>query len=82
MANTFNDIAIKAPIVRYKPILVKDMCKLPNIGASKLNKFLISNWSRGLIISVKRLLDILVREYVFSFKNEHEYKIKILFEKV
>jgi hypothetical protein len=32
-----------APIVKYKPMLVKEMDKLPSIGASKLNKFLISN---------------------------------------
>ncbi len=47
--------AIKTPIVKYNPIFVKDICKLANIGASKLNKFLISNWSKGLEISVYKL---------------------------
>ena len=35
-------------------MLVKDICKLPNIGASKLNKFLISNWSKGLVLLYKK----------------------------
>jgi hypothetical protein len=37
------------PIVKYKPIFVSDKDKLPNIGASMLNRFLISNWSNGLV---------------------------------
>ena len=36
-------------IVRYSPIFVNDRDKLPNIGASILNRFLISNWSNGLV---------------------------------
>ena len=31
------------PIVKYNPIFVKDRERLPNIGASKLIRFLISN---------------------------------------
>ena len=38
------------PIVKYKPMFVKDKDRLPNMGASKLSKFLISNWSNGLAI--------------------------------
>ena len=30
-------------------MLVIDICKLPKIGASKLKRFLISNWSSGKI---------------------------------
>jgi len=33
-------------------MLVNYICKLAIIGASKLNKFLISNWSKGLGIVV------------------------------
>lgn len=40
-------------IVKYKPMFVRDNDRLPNIGASMLNKFLISNWSSGLIMFVK-----------------------------
>ena len=36
-------------------MLVKDKCKLPNTGASKLNKFLISNWSKGLVTLVYKI---------------------------
>lgn len=35
--------------VKYSPMLVIDSDKLAKIGASKLNRFLISNWSNGLI---------------------------------
>ncbi len=44
-------------MVKYKPMLVNDICKLPSIGASILKKFLISNWSRGLVIIVYDKLD-------------------------
>ena len=33
----------KAPNIKNNPMLVIDKCKLPKIGASKLNKSLISN---------------------------------------
>ena len=39
-------------------MLVNDICKLASIGASKLYKFLISNWSKGLGIAVYKKLDI------------------------
>ena len=35
-------------------MLVKDMCRLASIGASKLKRSLISNWSNGLVISVNK----------------------------
>lgn len=45
------DINTKYPaMVKYKPMFVRDRDKLPNIGASKLIRFLISNWSKGLNI--------------------------------
>ena len=44
---------IYPPIIKYIPIFVKDIDKLPNMGASMLNKFLISNWSKGLNIVIK-----------------------------
>lgn len=36
------------PIAKYRPIFVNDKDKLPSIGASRLMRFLISNWSNGL----------------------------------
>lgn len=36
-------------MVKYKPIFVSDKDRLPSMGASKLKRFLISNWSNGLI---------------------------------
>ena len=41
---------MKAAIVRYRPILVIDKLILANNGVSILNRFLISNWSKGLNI--------------------------------
>ena len=40
-------------------MLVKETCKLANMGASKLKKFLISNWSKGLVIVKKKKWDII-----------------------
>jgi hypothetical protein len=40
------------PIVKYNPILVKEIEKLPNTGAFRDIRFLISNWSNGLKICV------------------------------
>lgn len=40
--NKLNDIK------RYVSILFKDKCKLKRIGASKIKKSRISNWSNGL----------------------------------
>jgi hypothetical protein len=34
-------------------MLVNDIFKLPKIGAFKLSKFLISNWSKGLAIIIE-----------------------------
>lgn len=51
---------MKPPIVKYNPIFVNDMWILPNIGASKLKKFLISNWSNGLDISKSKLYFIII----------------------
>jgi hypothetical protein len=50
VANILKQKAIKAAIVMYNPILVIDKFIFANKGVSMLNKFLISNWSRGLII--------------------------------
>jgi len=36
-------------IIRYKPIFVKDNCILPNRSAFTLSKFLMVNWSKGLL---------------------------------
>lgn len=49
-AKTLTQKAKKAAIVIYNPILVIDKFMLSKSGVSMLNKFLISNWSRGLII--------------------------------
>ena len=35
-------------------MFVNDKCIFPNKGASKLIKFLISNWSNGLVIVIKK----------------------------
>lgn len=42
--------AKRLAIVMYNPILVIDKFILPSNGVSILKRFLISNWSRGLII--------------------------------
>jgi hypothetical protein len=46
----------KAAIDMYNAILLKDKFKLPNIGKFKLKRFLISNWSRGEIKFVFKML--------------------------
>ena len=43
-------------IVKYNPMFVKDIERLPNTGASRLIRFLISNWSNGLIIFEKKFI--------------------------
>ena len=43
---------INAAIVKYNPILVMDKWRLAIIGASKLNKSLTSNWSKGLAMHI------------------------------
>jgi len=55
----------KPPIVKYKPIFVKEIDKLPKSGASKEIKFLISNWSSGLTICVI----ISMKQEIISLKN-------------
>ena len=35
--------------IKYNPIFVKDIWILANKSALKLNKFLIINWSKGLL---------------------------------
>ena len=44
--NNINEVVIN----RYTDILVRDICKFPKTGASKLIKFLTSNWSNGEMI--------------------------------
>ena len=53
LAIIIKEKAKKALIVKYNPMLVREMCIFPKRGASKLIKFLISNWSKGLIINDK-----------------------------
>lgn len=48
MARKFKIIIIDVAIIKYKPMLVKDICILANKSAFKLNKSLITNWSNGL----------------------------------
>ena len=43
----------KPAIVKYNPMFVKEIERFPNTGASRLIRFLISNWSNGLIIFEK-----------------------------
>jgi len=50
LAKTLTQKAKKAAIIIYSPMLVIDKFILSKSGVSILNKFLISNWSRGLII--------------------------------
>lgn len=81
MAKKFNININNVPMLKYNPMFVIDICILPKTGASKLNKFLISNWSNGLEISVyilftviqhkkKRLILILRIFRVFFRKKE------------
>jgi len=50
-AKILTEKAKKAAIVIYKPIFVIDKFILSKSGVSILKRFLISNWSRGLIIN-------------------------------
>ena len=52
MAKTFKAKTIRAAIVKYSPILVIDKWRLAKMGASKLKRSLISNWSNGLDMHV------------------------------
>lgn len=66
----------KAAIDMYKAILVKDKVKLPNTGKFKLNKLLISNWSRGdikLVFNIELFVNkiklfIVKKRFVFIFQ--------------
>ena len=49
-------------------MLVNDICRLPNTGASKLSKFLISNWSRGLVMFVYEKFVIFLLKLRFLLK--------------
>ena len=51
-------------MLRYNPILVIDKCKLASIGASKLNKLLISNWSKGLAVFATHIVRSTVADNV------------------
>lgn len=62
MAKKFNININNVPMLRYNPMFVIDICKLPKIGASRLNKFLISNWSNGLEISVYILFTVVYKK--------------------
>lgn len=43
-------------IIRYNPILVKDICRLPNISPLTLKRFLMVNWSKGLWFQINAVL--------------------------
>ena len=43
-------------IIRYKPILVKDICILPKISPLMLKRFLMVNWSKGLWFQMNGVL--------------------------
>jgi len=43
-------------IVKYSPMFVKEIERLPSTGASRLIRFLISNWSNGLIMFEKKFI--------------------------
>lgn len=53
MAIRLNTNAKYPPMVKYNPMFVKDTDALPKMGAFKLIKSLISNWSNGLVIAEK-----------------------------
>lgn len=55
LAKILTEKAKKAAIVIYNPILVIDKFILSKSGVSILNKFLISNWSRGLLMLQKNI---------------------------
>jgi hypothetical protein len=52
VAKIFKVNAVKVPIIKYSPILVRERFKLASIGAFKLNIEFISNCSRGLGIVI------------------------------
>ena len=55
-------------------MLVNDKCKLPNIGASKLNKSLISNWSNGLVYGIC-IISHLLLFFIFYWNIYTEKKL-------
>jgi len=58
VAKKFNININNVPMLRYNTMFVIDICILPKIGASRLSKFLISNWSNGLEMSVYILFTV------------------------
>lgn len=66
MANVYNINTIKLAIIKYSPILVKDIWIFPNKSAFKLNKFLIVNWSNGLFVHKGNVICILFCYFWFS----------------
>jgi len=52
-------------IPRYKPMFVRDRDRLPRTGASRLIRFLISNWSNGLIIFEKLFIKRKKNVYIY-----------------
>ena len=64
-------------IVKYNPMFVKDIERLPNTGASRLIRFLISNWSNGLIIFEKKLIKIVYKNVnIYLNKESSAHKTK------
>ena len=65
---------IAVVIIKYKPMLVKDNCILPNRSAFMVNRFLIINWSNGLLFEyihyyVLFCLVVLILKYITYFNN-------------
>jgi len=49
VAKIYNINIIIVVIIKYKPMFVNDICILLNKSAFMLTKFLIVNWSNGLL---------------------------------
>ena len=63
-------------IVKYNPMFVKDNERLPNTGASRLIRFLISNWSNGLIIFEKKFIKRKKNINIYLNKKSRAHKTK------
>ena len=63
-------------IVKYNPMFVKDIERLPNTGASRLIRFLISNWSNGLIIFEKKFIKRKKNVNIYLNKESSAHKTK------
>jgi len=57
-------------------MFVKDIERLPNTGASRLIRFLISNWSNGLIIFEKKFIKRKKNVNIYLNKESSAHKTK------